>query len=118
MIDNILALIPVIASTGAIGLIGKVTIAILKKLPKKTNENIKAIEEQNKILRKENNELKEFIKFEEKVLENVLNNQNSLNERLNKEDISRQTFENQTKTLINEATTIRNELRTLLKKED
>lgn len=118
MIDNILALIPVIASTGAIGLIGKVTIAILKKLPKKTNENIKVIEEQNKILRQENVELKEFIKFEEKVLKQVLINQNSLNERLDKENISRQTLENQTKNLISEATTIRNELRTLLKKED
>ena len=72
MPEWLVSLIAPLFSVGGVAVITKVALAALKSLPKKTDKKNKELETQNKLLRDENEELKEFIKEQSKKVDKVL----------------------------------------------
>lgn len=93
MWETIISFIPLIASTSGIAIIGKVAIAIIKRIAKKEDAKVKALEEQNAelkqanlILVQERDQLKEYlVKTEAKLDESIItinNKDNAIREEL------------------------------------
>ena len=114
MKDWLIALLPLLTSTAGIGLISKIAIGILKKVAKKNDDKVKLLQNQNERLENENVALKEQLAKNETFLkECLIETKAEVNEIKSSIIESKNTNEELNK-LVNQATTIRNELRTLL----
>ena len=114
MKDWLIALIPLLTSPAGIGLISKIAIGILKKVAKKNDDKVKAIEKQNERLEAENIVLKEQLSKNETFFkECLIETKTEVNE-LKLLVIEKEKTNGELEKLISQETTIKNELRTLL----
>lgn len=114
MKDWLIALLPLLTSTAGIGLISKIAIGILKKVAKKNDDKIKAIEKQNERLEAENVALKEQLNKNETFFKECLIETKAEVKELKALVIEKEKTNEELGKLINQETTVRNELRTLL----
>lgn len=120
MPEWLVALITPLFSVGGVALISKVSLSIIKSIPKKTDNKTKELESQNALLRQQNEELKQFIKGQEKKVDMLLEmTKNEHEARVNEHDKVNSILE-KSSDLINVCTTIKNQARTILdsKKEE
>ena len=114
MVETLLTLVPVIASTLGTTIISKVALGIIKHISKKKNEEVEVLKEQNRLLTEQNLALKNTLaNIDNRVSSNVTNQEIIIREVGMLVDTQRESNEKASK-IIDSGTTIRNELMTLL----
>lgn len=114
MIETVLTLVPVIASTLGTTIISKIAIGIIKHVSNKKNEEVEVLKEQNKLLTEQNLQLKNTLaNIDNRNSANIKNQEIIIKEVGMSIDAQRKSNE-ETSKIIDSATTIRNELMTLL----
>ena len=114
MIETVLTLVPVIASTLGTTIISKVAIGIIKHIRNKKNEEVEALKEQNKLLTEQNLALKNTLaNIDNRISANIKNQEIIIKEVGMLVDTQRESNDKASK-IIDSGTIIRNELMTLL----
>lgn len=114
MQELLISLIPVISSVVGSVIIGKTSTVKIKKIDKTNDDKVELVREQNKALKAENAELKQQLEKNELYFKDCLIKINDTLVSIVNDVQATKEEHAEMKNLVNQATIIRNELKTLL----